>query len=59
MDRDAEMLHGNLTCDDGDGVTSSWVSVCPSGLWRVEQQPTRGTQSTCGNNVVVVFFLLA
>lgn len=51
MDTNTEMPHGNVTCDDD--VLNSWVSVCPSGLWKVQQKRTRGIRSmvsTSGNN---------
>lgn len=44
VDRNTEKPHGNVTC--GDDVINSWVSVCPSGLWKVQQTRTRGIQST-------------
>ncbi|XP_034445308.1 FK506-binding protein-like isoform X2 [Hippoglossus hippoglossus] len=33
-----ETLHGNVDHDSGD--VTSWVSVCPGGLWEVQQKPT-------------------
>lgn len=40
------MLRGNVTYDDdGHGEGSSWVSVCPNGLWKVQQKRSRGIQS--------------
>lgn len=57
VDRKAEMLRGNVTCggvDDGDDdAVSSWVSVCPSGLCKVQQKRSRGVRSMVpifGNN---------
>lgn len=40
------MLRGNVTYDDdGDDEDSSWVSVCPNGLWKVQQKRSSGIQS--------------
>lgn len=41
------MLRDNVTYDDDDGddEDSSWVSVCPNGLWKVQQKRSRGIQS--------------
>lgn len=50
MDGNRDVLHGSVTYDDDD--ISSWVSVCPSGLWNVQQKRLRGIQgvvSTCGS----------
>lgn len=42
------MLRDNVTYDDdddSDDEDSSWVSVCPNGLWKVQQKRSRGIQS--------------
>ncbi|XP_060930976.1 peptidyl-prolyl cis-trans isomerase FKBP5 isoform X2 [Limanda limanda] len=39
-----ETLHGNVDHDSGD--VTSWVSVCPGGLWKVQQKPTRKKSPT-------------
>ncbi|KAI3357711.1 hypothetical protein L3Q82_016113 [Scortum barcoo] len=45
MDQTLETLHGNGD-HDAIGVTS-WVSVCPRGLWKVQQKQTReGSQKS-------------
>lgn len=54
VDRKTEMLRGNVTCGgvDDDAVIS-WVSVCPSGLCKVQQKRSRGVRSMIsifGNN---------
>lgn len=36
VDETLENLPGNSDCDDAD--ITSWVSVCPRGLWKVQQK---------------------
>lgn len=61
MDVKRGMLHGSITYGDDDDI-SSWVSVCPSGLWNVQQKRSRGIQgvvSTCENgNFLPCLFVL-
>lgn len=52
MDGNTEMLRGNVTYDDGDDEGSSWVSVCPNGLWKVQQKRSRGIQSMVSISVL-------
>lgn len=45
MDQTLETLHDNGDCDGVD--VTSWVSVCPRGLWKVQQKRTgEGSQQT-------------
>lgn len=55
MDGNTEMPHGNVTCDDD--VIDSWVSVCPSGLWKVQQKRTRGIRRMVSTSNDSLFFL--
>ncbi|XP_051280106.1 FK506-binding protein-like [Dicentrarchus labrax] len=52
MDQTLEALHGNGDHDDNN--VTSWVSVCPRGLWKVQQERTgmesQQTVSTSGDD---------
>lgn len=55
MDESLETLHGS---GDHDGVAvTSWVSVCPRGLWKVQQKRTReGSQQTVSDARMMLFY---
>lgn len=49
MDQTLETLHDNGDCDGVD--VTSWVSVCPRGLWKVQQKRTgEGSQQTVSSS---------
>lgn len=55
MDETLETLPGN---GDHDGVAvTSWVSVCPRGLWEVQKMQTReGSQQTVSDACMMLFY---
>lgn len=51
MDHSLETLCGNSDHDHDDVDVTSWVSVCPRGLWKVQQKRTgEGIQPTVSNS---------